>query len=105
MRTVLEVKNVTKSYGAANVIKQCEFQINQGEIYGLLGVNGAGKTTLMKMMLGLQRIDSGNIYILGKEVTADCNQYLADVGSIIEQPIFYEHLTAKEILLDRKSVV
>ena len=97
MNTVVTVESACKSYGSTQVINGCSFQIHEGEIYGLLGINGAGKTTLMKMMLGLQRIDGGSISVLGKEVNGG-REYLADVGSVIETPMFYEHLQAREIL-------
>ena len=67
MQTIVDVNSVGKSYGLTQVINQCSFKIYEGEIYGLLGINGAGKTTLMKIMLGLQQIDRGSIYDLGKE--------------------------------------
>lgn len=67
MKTIVEVDSIAKSYGYSQVIHDCSFQIHEGEIYGLLGVNGAGKTTLMKMILGLQRADSGSIRVLGSE--------------------------------------
>ena len=64
MKTIVTVNSVAKSYQETQVIQHCSFQIYEGEIYGLLGINGAGKTTLMKMILGLQQIDSGTIYVL-----------------------------------------
>lgn len=97
MKTVVEVKSVEKSYGATSVINHCSFKIYEGEIYGLLGVNGAGKTTLMKMILGLQRIDNGSILVLGKEAGSS-SENLANIGSVIENPVFYEHLNAGELL-------
>ena len=65
MKTILEEDSVTKSYGPVQVINGLCLKIQEGEIYGLLGVNGAGKTTFMKMILGLQQIDSGAIYVCG----------------------------------------
>lgn len=97
MHIVVKLEAVCKSYGLSQVINNCSFQIHQGEIYGLLGINGAGKTTLMKMILGLQRIDQGNIWVMGKGVSGG-REYLADVGSVIETPVFYEHLSAEELL-------
>ena len=97
MKTVVEVENVYKCYSLTEVIKHCSFQIYEGEIYGLLGTNGAGKTTLMKMILGLQRIDSGSILVLGKQAGVH-PEYLSEIGSMIETPVFYEHLNAKELL-------
>lgn len=97
MQTILEVNAVEKSYGMAQILNHCSLKIYEGEIYGLLGINGAGKTTLMKMVLGLQQMDRGSIYVLGKEIGAS-REYLSDVGSIIENPVFYEHLSAGELL-------
>ncbi|MDE7332802.1 MAG: ATP-binding cassette domain-containing protein [Lachnospiraceae bacterium] len=97
MEKVVEVRSVCKSYGSSQVINNCSFEIRSGEIYGLLGVNGAGKTTLMKMILGLQRLDGGSIYVLGKEADGG-RKYLSDIGSMIEMPVFYEHLNAEELL-------
>lgn len=97
MQTIVDVKSVEKSYGLTQVINHCSFKIYEGEIYGLLGINGAGKTTLMKMMLGLQQIDRGSIYVFGKEVSNN-TEYLSNIGSVIEYPTFYEHLSAGELL-------
>ena len=97
MNIILEVNSVEKSYGYSQVINHCSFKIREGEIYGLLGINGAGKTTLMKMILGLQQTDRGNIRVLGRE-TGDDTEYLSKIGSMIEIPVFYEHLNAVEIL-------
>lgn len=97
MQTIVNVKSVEKSYGQVQVIEHCSFKIQEGEIYGLLGINGAGKTTLMKMIMGLQQIDNGTIYVLGQEVSSS-REYLSNVGSVIESPTFYEHLSASELL-------
>ena len=97
MKTIVDVNSVEKSYGSTQVIKHCSFKIYEGEIYGLLGINGAGKTTLMKMILGLQQIDRGSIYVLGEEVRSN-TEYLSNIGSVIENPTFYEHLNAGELL-------
>ncbi|MDE7287854.1 MAG: ATP-binding cassette domain-containing protein, partial [Lachnospiraceae bacterium] len=97
MNTIVEVRAVSKSYGLSQVIRNLSFKIKEGEIYGLLGINGAGKTTLMKMILGLARIDEGSIYVMGQEVR-ESSAFLSNVGSMIENPVFYEHLCADEIL-------
>ena len=97
MRTIVDINSVEKSYGLTQVINHCSFKIFEGEIYGLLGINGAGKTTLMKMILGLQQIDRGSIYVLGQKVSNN-TEYLSNIGSVIENPTFYEHLNARELL-------
>ncbi len=97
MRTIVDINSVEKSYGLTQVINHCSFKIFEGEIYGLLGINGAGKTTLMKMILRLQQIDKGSIYVLGQKVSNN-PEYLSNIGSVIENPTFYEHLNARELL-------
>ncbi|MCI8284399.1 MAG: ATP-binding cassette domain-containing protein [Firmicutes bacterium] len=97
MKIIAEINSVEKSYGNSQVIKNCSFNIREGEVYGLLGVNGAGKTTLMKMMIGLQKIDRGSIRVLESEAGSGAG-YLSEIGSMIENPFFYGHLNGREIL-------
>jgi ABC-2 type transport system ATP-binding protein len=72
--------------------------VSKGSVYGLLGVNGAGKTTIFKMLMGLIQPTAGHIEIFGKDIQVDKNSILRNVGSMIETPIFYEHLSAIENL-------
>ena len=73
--------------------------VKKGEIYGFLGPNGAGKTTIMKMLTNLIKPTSGEVEILGEKLTNTSYEVLKRMGTIIEYPIFYEKLTAKENLL------
>ena len=73
--------------------------VKKGEIYGFLGPNGAGKTTIMKMLTNLIKPTSGDIEIFGHKLTDTSYEVLKRMGTIIEYPIFYEKLTAKENLL------
>ncbi len=97
MEIIANVQNLCKSYGQSEILKNCCLTLNKGEIYSILGVNGAGKTTLMKLLLGLQKPDSGTICVFGKNI-AERNSYLSDIGSMIEFPTFYEHLGAEKNL-------
>ena len=63
--TVLEIKNLTKTYGKRKVIDNISLEIQEGEIFGFLGPNGSGKTTTIKMILRLIEKDSGEIKIKG----------------------------------------
>ncbi|MEG0277589.1 MAG: ATP-binding cassette domain-containing protein, partial [Coprobacillus sp.] len=72
--------------------------VKKGEIYGFLGPNGAGKTTIMKMLTNLVKPTSGEIEIFGERLTNTSYEVLKRMGVIIEYPIFYEKLTAKENL-------
>jgi len=72
--------------------------VEQGTVYGFLGANGAGKTTIFKMLTGLLTPDSGSIEILGSDMLRNRDELLSKIGSLIESPIFYEHLSAKKNL-------
>ena len=98
MKNIVEIKELFKTIDKEEILSGINLQITEGEIYGFLGPNGAGKTTLMKCMLSLSNITSGSIEIFGKNLQDYREEILSQVGSIIETPIFYENLTAKEIL-------
>ena len=63
----LEMKNITKNFGAINALQGVDFHIKAGEAVGLMGDNGAGKSTLMKIIAGNLRPSSGEISVQGKE--------------------------------------
>ena len=66
---MIEIKNVSKSYKKGNkVIDDLNLKINNGEIFGFIGLNGAGKTTTIKMLTGILEIDEGEILIDGKSI-------------------------------------
>ena len=80
------------------VISSVNMHVKKGEIYGFLGSNGAGKTTIMKMITNLIKPTSGEIEIFGEKLTDTSYEVLKRMGTIIEYPIFYDKLTAKENL-------
>lgn len=94
----IQVKNLSKCFRENEVIRDCSMTIHQGTIYGLLGVNGAGKTTLFKLLTGLLCPEKGSIEILGFEMLKNRDTILSNIGSLIESPIFYEHLSARKNL-------
>lgn len=98
MEKLLEVKNVNKYFGKKQVLKDISFSIAPGEILGFIGPNGAGKTTTIKLILGLQSIKSGNIYINGYDVVKDFNKAIKRVGAIVENPDMYMYLSGKKNL-------
>lgn len=98
LKTVIQTNHLVKSFGAEEVIKDCNMRIEKGTIYGLLGANGAGKTTLFKLLTGLLTPDSGSIEISGSVLSENRERMLSQIGSLIEEPVFYEHLTARKNL-------
>lgn len=108
MTNILKIENLTKSYDKNIVLKNVNLEIQEGSIFGLIGPNGAGKSTLMKSILGLVKKDSGKINLYGKEVN-EKNQKETNkiLGSLIEAPSFYDHLTAYDnldLICDMKSI-
>lgn len=95
---VIQVNNLTKCFGEKEVLRDCSMTLSRGTIYGLLGMNGAGKTTLFKLLTGLLCPDYGNIEILGSDMLKERDKMLARIGSLIEAPVFYEHLSARKNL-------
>ena len=91
-------KGLTKSYQGRTVLKDLNLSVKAGTVFGLLGANGAGKTTTFKMITGLLRPDSGEIIFSGTSVSGQDKEFLREMGILIETPVFYEHLSARENL-------
>ncbi|XRG79850.1 ATP-binding cassette domain-containing protein [Rossellomorea sp. GAMAL-10_SWC] len=94
----VKISKLVKTFNKKEVIRDCNMTVPKGSVYGLLGVNGAGKTTILKMLIGLLHPTVGHIEIFGKDIQVNKKYILTNVGSIIENPIFYEHLSATENL-------
>jgi ABC-2 type transport system ATP-binding protein len=98
---VIQTDGLTFNFGNQTVVKSLSLQVPQGSIYGFLGPNGAGKTTTIKLLLGLLTTQEGSIKVFEKDFQTNRKQILAQIGSLIEQPAIYLHLTGKENLLNR----
>jgi ABC-2 type transport system ATP-binding protein len=98
MNEIIQVHNLIKTFGDREVIKNCNLSVKKGEIYGFLGANGAGKTTVLKLICGLLHPTAGRIEVAGIDVAQNREDVLTKIGSIIEVPMFYEHLSASENL-------
>jgi len=83
---------------SGKILDNVSLNVPQGSIYGFLGPNGAGKTTTLRLVLALLRIQKGKIEIFGKNFLQHRIPVLKRIGSLIEQPSLYGHLTAKENL-------
>lgn len=98
MKELISTKNLIKTFGGREVIKNCNIAVPQGTIYGFLGANGAGKTTVMKLIAGLLNPTAGQITVCGMGHAENRTAILSSIGSLIEVPVFYEHLSAQENL-------
>ena len=98
MSEVLSVKNLNKKFGKKQVLFDVSFDIEEGEILGFIGPNGAGKTTTIKLILGLQSINSGEVYINGIDMKRDFVKAIEKVGAIVESPDMYMYLSGRKNL-------
>jgi bacitracin transport system ATP-binding protein len=96
--SMIETRELTKTYGEQTAVKQVNLKVQKGRIYGLLGRNGAGKTTVMKMITGLTAITSGEVYVFGQNIKGNAKRIYPRIGAIIETPGFYPNLTGSENL-------
>ena len=85
MQNILEVKNMNKSFGSKQIL-------------GFIGPNGAGKTTSIKLILGLQSMNSGEVLINGYDIKKEFSKAIARVGAIVESPDLYMYLTGRKNL-------
>jgi len=98
MPYLLQTNHLTKTIGGREIVSDVSLHVKKGEIYGFLGPNGAGKTTIMKMLTNLWKPTSGDIELFGEALTPKSYEVLKRVGSMIEFPVFYEHMTGYENL-------
>jgi lantibiotic transport system ATP-binding protein len=96
---VVKTTGLTHYYSkGVQTLHDINLQVERGSIYGFLGPNGSGKTTTLSLLLGLLSKQQGDIEIFGQHLHANREQILKKIGSLIESPSLYGHLTAKENL-------
>ncbi|MBM4065796.1 MAG: LPS export ABC transporter ATP-binding protein [Planctomycetes bacterium] len=98
---LLRAEGLTKSYGKRTVVKQVSFEVNDGEIVGLLGQNGAGKSTSFNMIIGAIRPDSGRVIFQNEDIT-DLPIYQRarkGMGYLCQEPSVFQRLTVEENIL------
>ena len=98
MPYILQTNRLTKAIGGKELVTNVNLQIQRGEIYGFLGPNGAGKTTVMKLITNLWKPTDGVIKLFGERLTHNSYEVLKRMGTMIEFPTFYEHMSGKENL-------
>ena len=93
MKNVIEIKNLTKEYKKIKAIDDLSFNVEQGEILGLLGPNGSGKSTTMNCILSLLNFSKGSIKIFGKEMNPNAYDIKKDIGVVFQDVAVFEELT------------
>ena len=98
MKTILEIKKLTKYYGKALGVKNISFDLKEGEIFGFIGPNGAGKSTTIRAIMNLINKNNGVVLFDGKELTKDSIELKEQIGYLPSEINLYEDLTVKEML-------
>lgn len=93
---ILEVKDLIKRYGNKLAVDNLSLSINKGEIIGLLGPNGAGKTTFINSIIGITKIQSGEVMIFGRDIKKDPNYIKKRIGLVPQNLALYNDMTAIE---------
>lgn len=96
---MISVQNLKKQYGNIIAVSDLSFEVEKGEILGLLGQNGAGKTTVMKIMTGFLEPSGGTIMVGGKDVRSDRVSVQSQIGYMPENAPLYEEMLVQEYLL------
>lgn len=97
--TAIEIKGLTKKYKDTIAVNELSLEINEGELFSLLGVNGAGKTTLIKMLCGLLKSNGGNAFLMGKSILTDSEYIKSIIGISPQETAVAENLTVRENIL------
>jgi ABC-2 type transport system ATP-binding protein len=94
----IEVRQVSKRFGALQALLDIDLEIREGEFFGLLGPNGAGKTTLISILAGLARATSGTVRVMGHDVSADYRRARRALGVVPQELVFDPFFTVRETL-------
>lgn len=97
-KNVFATRRLTKQYGRSTAVKGVDMNIEEGQIYGLVGRNGAGKTTIIRMAAAQTLPTSGEISLFDETSQAGLNQARGRIGSMVEIPSFYPYLSARQNL-------
>ncbi len=90
---VVKVENLVKRYKTLTALDNLSFEVNEGEIFGLLGPNGSGKTTAINCILSLLKYDKGSISVFGKEMKPSSYDIKKDIGIIMQNVAVFDELT------------
>jgi ABC-type multidrug transport system ATPase subunit len=95
---VIQTDRLTKVFGTTTAVREIHLDVARGSVYAFLGPNGAGKSTTIRLLLGLLRPTGGEVTLFGRSFPRHRREVLARIGSLVESPSVYPHLTARENL-------
>jgi ABC-2 type transport system ATP-binding protein len=94
MVAVLKTEGLTKHFGRLKAVEDVDLEVQEGDIYGFLGLNGAGKSTTIRLALRLMRPTAGRVAIFGRDTRTDFIEIMKQVGALVELPAYYPFLSA-----------
>lgn len=94
----MKIIDLHKNIGRSHIIKNLNFDIRPGEVFGFIGPNGAGKTTTIRMMVGLLSMTKGDVVIQGHSIKSEYTKAISEVGAIVENPEMYPFMTGLQNL-------
>ena len=97
-QSVIELTNISKSYGDVKAVDGISLQVKKGEVLGIIGANGAGKSTTLEIMMGIRRPDTGTVKVLGMNVEEASNEIKQKIGIQLQQTALYDRIKVKEAL-------
>jgi ABC-2 type transport system ATP-binding protein len=98
MNEIIQIDNLTKSYGKKRGINHVSFTVKKGDVFGFLGPNGAGKSTTIRCLLGLIGIDHGSAKILDMDVSKENRKILEKVGYMPSEAMFYPSIRVADVI-------
>jgi ABC-2 type transport system ATP-binding protein len=101
---MITVQNLTKHFGDKKAVNDVSFNVNDGEIFCLIGPNSAGKSTIVKSIIGLLEPTSGEILVNGKSVLKHPEQTKKEVGYIPDEPAIWPSMTGEEFIYFTQSL-
>jgi len=96
MEAIIKIKELRKSYGSIVAVDGVSYEVNRGEMFGLVGPDGAGKTTTMRMLVGLLNPDAGNAEVLGYDLLTQKNLIKDEIGYLSQRFSLYGDLSIDE---------
>ena len=97
MYDIIQVENLSKSYGQLLAVNKLSFSVKQGTVFGLLGANGAGKSTAIECILGTKTLDNGNVTILGLNPRLDRKELFEKVGVQFQEANYQDNIRVGEL--------
>lgn len=97
MRNIIEVRNLTKSYGSRKAVDNVSFEVKEGTVFGLLGANGAGKSSTIECILGTKKIDEGTVSILDMNPITERKTLFEEVGVQFQEAKYQDLIKVDEL--------